>query len=195
MTLEPLEDRTTPAAFTPGDLVVYRVGTGSSLTAESTAVFLDEYNPTTGALVQSIAVPTSSSGGNHALTASGNDASEGMLNLSADGQYLLFTGYDSIPNVSSIRTSNTTGSSPVVRVVGRVGQDGLIDTSTSTTNFDGQPIRSVASSNGIDLWLVGNTISNTDGVVYTTYQASGAGTVVTSDQPKKRTISVAGGQL
>src|SRR6476646_382680 len=34
------------AAFTPGDLVVYRVGDGSaSLTGIATAVFLDEYTP------------------------------------------------------------------------------------------------------------------------------------------------------
>lgn len=45
------------AGFTPGNLVVYRVGTGSgSLSSVGTPVFLDEYTPL-GTLVQSIALP------------------------------------------------------------------------------------------------------------------------------------------
>ena len=45
------------AAFTPGNVVVYRVGDGSgSLVNTGNAVFLDEYT-TSGTLVQSIAMP------------------------------------------------------------------------------------------------------------------------------------------
>ena len=58
------------AAFTPGDLVIYRVGDGiGSLSSFGNPVFLDEYTPS-GRLVQSIALPTTDSGGNHALTES-----------------------------------------------------------------------------------------------------------------------------
>src|SRR2546428_816309 len=46
------------AAFTPGDLVIYRVGDGTtgSLASTGSPVFLDEYT-TLGVLVQSIPVP------------------------------------------------------------------------------------------------------------------------------------------
>ena len=50
------------AGFTPGDIVVERVGNGgAALSSASQAVFLNEYTPT-GTLVQSIALPTAVSG-------------------------------------------------------------------------------------------------------------------------------------
>src|SRR6266705_537597 len=66
-----------PPAFTSGNLVVYRVGTGSgALASSATAVFLDEYT-TAGTFVQTIAMPTTDSGANQTLTASGTATSEG----------------------------------------------------------------------------------------------------------------------
>src|SRR2546429_280991 len=74
--------------FTAGNLVVYRVGDGlSALGSAATPVFLDEYTPA-GVFVQTIAVPTTTSGSNRALTASGTATSEGLLTRSIDGQYL-----------------------------------------------------------------------------------------------------------
>src|SRR5688572_8497010 len=48
------------AAFTSGNLVIYRVGTGGAATLSNaaTAVFLDEYTTSGGTPVQSIALPT-----------------------------------------------------------------------------------------------------------------------------------------
>jgi hypothetical protein len=80
-------------SFHPGDIVVYRVGSGTgSLVSTGNAVFLDEFTPT-GTLVQSIPLPTTASGLNKPLFASGTATSEGFLTLSADSQYLLLTGY------------------------------------------------------------------------------------------------------
>src|SRR5262245_17353575 len=105
------------AAFTPGDLVVYRVGTGSgSLSSASTAVFLDEYT-VSGTFVQSVAMPTNGAGLQYALTASGTATSEGFLTLSGDGQYIVTTGYGTNVGVASIASSTATA---VPRVVGRV---------------------------------------------------------------------------
>ena len=76
--LEQLETRLVLAAFTPGDIAVVRVGDGSGLlTNASTAVFIDEYDPSTNSLVQSIALPTADSAPQHALTMSGSASSEG----------------------------------------------------------------------------------------------------------------------
>src|SRR5215510_13976670 len=103
LSIEALEDRAMPAAFTPGDLVIYRVGTGGlvdNLTAAATAVFLDEYTPG-GVLVQTLPMPTVDSGANQTLTASGTATSEGLLTRSTDGRYLVLTGYD-----APLRTGN-----------------------------------------------------------------------------------------
>ena len=60
------------AAFTPGNIVVYRVGDGAAaLAGTGTAVFLDEYTPA-GVLVQSIAMPTTTSGAHRRLVSSGS---------------------------------------------------------------------------------------------------------------------------
>ena len=46
------------ARFTIDNLVVYRVGPGAALSNAAAPVFLDEYDQTGGAPVQSIALPT-----------------------------------------------------------------------------------------------------------------------------------------
>ena len=124
--LEPLESRQLLAAFTPGTVVAYRVGTGAAaLSSNATEVFLDEFTPT-GTFVQTIALPTSAAGNQRALTATGANAgiSEGLLTRSVDGQYLLLTGYDATPG-----TASPAGALPNVvnRVVARLNDQGNID--------------------------------------------------------------------
>ncbi|HET6248148.1 MAG TPA: Calx-beta domain-containing protein, partial [Tepidisphaeraceae bacterium] len=107
--VEMMEDRVLFAAFTPGDLVVYRVGTGTgALSSSSTAVFLDEYSPG-GTLVQSIAMPTAAGAGStpNPLTATGTTTNEGFLTLSANGQNLLVPGYAAAPGVPNISFTAT----------------------------------------------------------------------------------------
>jgi hypothetical protein len=78
--------------FTPGDVVVYRVGTGAgSLAGVATPVFLNEYEPS-GKLVESVALPTAVSGSNKPLLASGSASSEGQLTLSGNEEFLMLTG-------------------------------------------------------------------------------------------------------
>lgn len=142
------------APFTAGNLVVYRVGSGTgNLVNTGNPVFLDEYTPT-GTLVQSIPVPTTSSGTNRPLIASGTATSEGLLSLSTDRKYLLLTGYGTTAGGTS-SLSGTTGAS-VPRIVGRVDASGNIDTTTALTDFaTGNNPRSVTSNNGTDLWVAG----------------------------------------
>src|SRR5437764_15049216 len=105
--IDSLEDRTAPAAFTAGDIVVVRVGDGSAaITSAATAVFLDEYTQS-GAFVQSIAMPVTASGSNHILTMSGSAQSEGAISLSADGQYVTIGGYDAAVGTANVTSSST----------------------------------------------------------------------------------------
>ena len=63
--------------FASGNLVVVRVANGVGLlNNQSTASYLDEYTPG-GTLVQTISLPTNTSGANLALTLTGNGVNEG----------------------------------------------------------------------------------------------------------------------
>ena len=144
------------AAFTPGNVVVYRVGSGSgSLVNTGNPVFLDEYT-SSGTLVQSIALPTSASGGNHPLIASGTATSEGFITLSTNLQELVLTGYGSTIPCSA--SCSTTSSASVPRVVAVVNSNGSIDTTTALSDFaSGSNPRSAVSLNGTSLWVAGGS--------------------------------------
>ena len=170
---ERLESRAMLAAFTPGNLVIYRVGTGTAtLSSAATDVFLDEYAPN-GTLVQSVAMPTADSDSNRPLTASGTATSEGMITRSTDGKFIVATGYAAVPGTTGVTSS---AAATTNRVIGRIAADGTIDTSTTLTSFSGGNIRSAASTDGSSFWATG---SNT-GVVYQAFAGSGNGTIVSS---------------
>lgn len=155
------------SAFTAGNIVVYRVGSGATaLSNAAAAVYLDEYT-TAGVLVQSIAMPTADTtvGGvtNQTLTAVGNSSLEGLMTLSADGRYLMLTGYDTaVASTNAVTLAASTG-----RVIGRVGIDGIVDTTTSISAGNGN-IRGIASTDGSSFYV---STSNT-GVSYGTYGSS-----------------------
>ncbi|MFA6954716.1 MAG: Calx-beta domain-containing protein [Thermoanaerobaculia bacterium] len=176
------------APFTPGNLVVYRQNDGAAaLTNTGTAVFLDEYT-TLGALVQSIAVPTTTVGSQRRLVCSGSATSEGFLSRSSDGQYVVFSGYDAALATASITSSS---SATVPRVIGRVAADGTIDTTTALTDaISGGNPRSAASTNGTDLWLSGSTSS----VRYATFGAT-TSTGLAASPTNLRALGIFGGQL
>ena len=141
-------------SFGAGDLVVYRVGNGSgSLANTGNPVFLDEYQ-TDGTFVQSIPMPTTASGSNQPLVASGTATSEGLLTLSPDGQHLAATGYDStIPYGSSLVG---TASTVVPRTVGLVDTSCNVDTSTALTDWaSGNNPRSAVTTDGNAIWVSG----------------------------------------
>jgi hypothetical protein len=142
--LELLEQRELLAAFTAGDIVVSRVGDGSAaLNSSATATFLDEYNPSTQALVQSIALPTSG----NSLTEIGNRSSGGRVTASADGHTLSIAGYQQAPGGTI---------SGVDVVVGVVNPDGTIDATTKISPADllsSEFVGSTASADGLGFWV------------------------------------------
>lgn len=145
--------------FTSGNLAICRVGDGiNSEVNNGSPVFLDEYT-TNGSLVQSVPLPTSKNGSQWQLLLSGVASSEGGLNQSLDGRYLLTQGYGT--NAGGASLSGTT-STNVPRVIARVDGYGNIDTSTALTNWtSGNNPRSVISLDGSAFWGAGGA-----GVVY-----------------------------
>jgi hypothetical protein len=177
------------AQFTPGNLVIYRVGDGTAaLTNTGTAVFLDEYTPA-GTFVRSIPMPTQASGSNKPLIASGTALTEGYLNRSADKQYLTLTGYaQALGDPNKIAT---TTASAVNRVIGIVDYAGNINTTTALSDYSsgGSP-RSAVTDNGSNLWMTGTS----GGVRYTTVGATTSKPVSTAID-NLRIISIFNNQL
>ena len=141
-----------------GHVVVYRVGDGSApLDNSATPVFLDEY-ALDGTPVESLALPTSASGSQHALTATGLSRSEGLISRSPDGRYLTVTGYDAAPGTTGPGGVSLTASDPAnrPRTIGIVDGNNTIDTSTTLTGSTApQIIRSATTVDAGRIWTAG----------------------------------------
>ncbi|MCW2497139.1 MAG: hypothetical protein JWQ77_3063, partial [Jatrophihabitans sp.] len=176
-----------PTNFKAGDLAVYRVGTGTgSLGSGGTAVFIDEYTPS-GQLVQSVPLPTTASGSNKPLVASGSAGSEGLLTLSGNGNYLAATGYDAAVGASKI---GSTAAASVPRTVARISASDAVDTSTALNDVaDGNNIRSAVTNDGQEFWVGGAA----GGIHYATLGASTSTGLIS--QANVRQVEIADGQL
>lgn len=175
--------------ITPGNLLVVRIGSGAAaLSNAAQPVYLDEFSPA-GSLVQTIALPVAASGPNRAFTNSGTASSEGHLNISPDGAFFTLAGYDAIPGTATIAS---TTSASVARVIARIDNSGYVDTTTSINNaFSATNVRSVATDNGAQFWVAGNS----GGVQWVTIAGSTSTTVSTGAPTNLRTISIYNGNL
>lgn len=183
------------APFTPGNLVVVRVGTGAAaLTNASTAVFLDEYT-TAGTLIQSVPLPTAASGANQPFTLSGTATSEGLMTRSADGRYLVLAGYGIVPGTASV---GGTATATTNRVAARIDADANIDTRTAfnTLAFSGNSPRGAATVDGTNIWVSGTaSVAANGGIWHQTFSEADAGTQVSATFTNLRGTGVFGGQL
>jgi hypothetical protein len=152
------------AQYTPGNLVVVQVGDGTSLTSNTFATSLVEYTP--AGVAQSTIILNNT--GSNKLTNTGNGNSEGMLTLSADGRFLVTTGYDAPVGTAAATATAAT----VPRTVARINGSRSIDISTVLTDaFTSNTIRSAASVDGSAFWVAG--VGNSAGL---RYAAAGAST-------------------
>jgi hypothetical protein len=160
--------------FTLGNLVVVTVGDGATtLGGNATPGALYEYT-TGGSLVQTINLPTAAIGANAALTFSGSASSEGFLTLSSDRRFLTLAGYNATPGTT---TPQTSAASAVPRVVGVVGMNGTINTTTMLGDaYNASNIRSAVSTDGINLWTTGNGGSGQGASAATRYTTTGSST-------------------
>lgn len=181
--------------MTPGNLIVVRVGDGGTpLTAAAAPVFLHEYSPS-GTLIQVIALPTASTGNQHAFTQAGTATLKGSMSRTADGRYFLVTGYAAAPGTPNVAQ---TTSAAVRRVVARIGVDGTIDTSTALGDaYSGGALTSAASVDGSEFWLAGSnsvTAAGSGGVRHAQLGAT-VSTQVCSTVSDPRKVAIAGESL
>jgi hypothetical protein len=182
---------TTSVPFTPGNVVVARVGDGSAaLTTAATPVFLAEYT-LRGTLVQTIAMPTVDNGPIHAFTNSGTATSDNITR-STDGRYLLLTGYNALPGTAGIVTTTNSGTTNN-RLVARVAADGSVDTNTRINDaFSGSNIRTAVSTNGSAFYVSGGN----SGIRYVPFGNSGPTTALsTGSVVNFRILGIYGGNL
>ena len=179
----------TAAAFTPGNVVVVRVGTGAAaLTTAATAEFVDEYT-LAGTRVQSIALPTVDNGNVRAFTNSGTATSDNITR-SVDGRYLLLTGYNAVPGTAGIVTSAVATNN---RLVARIAADGSVDTNTRISDaFSGSNIRSAASLDGSAFYVSGGN----SGIRYVPFGNAGPTTALSAGPVVNfRILGIYGGNL
>jgi hypothetical protein len=166
------------APFTPGNLVVERIGTGAAaLTSAATSVFLDEFN-TAGVRQQSLTMT---------VTASGTATSEGLINRSADGGVLFVPGYVAATGTAGIANTSAATAPRAANVVAAYGS--VLRTPTAGTLLGGtsKNVRSAASAHTTDIYLGG-----ADGVAYLNYST---GTATQISSVNTRDLNVTGDQL
>ncbi|UAY51022.1 T9SS type A sorting domain-containing protein [Ferruginibacter albus] len=175
-------------SFTAGNIVVYKVGDGTTtLSNASFPITLDEYSPA-GVLALSHPMPTAASGSNKRIVASGSATSEGQMTRSYDKRYLIVPGYDAATGVTGIASTTASANN---RMVGIVGFDGSIDATTALTDaYSGNNLRGATSTNGTDIW-----VSGTPGSIKYTTKGATTSVSVTDSPSNTRTVNVFNGQL
>lgn len=132
LTLETLETREVPSAFTAGNLAVLRAGASSNTTAT-----IVEINTTTASqtAVQTIAIPSS---GTDSIRISGSATSTGYLSTTKDGSLLTFTGGNTTNTSANVNTITA-------RAVVTLDVGGNIALGTTYTGSSGDQTRSATS--------------------------------------------------
>ncbi len=141
------------AQFTPGNLVVLKVGNGvDTLFSLGNPCYIQEYTAF-GTLMNTIALPTT---GANPYCISGSASSEGQLTRSADGSQVCFAGYKITPPYTMSLSSSS--AIAVKRVVAKINQFGTISTAAETsTAFSTNNIRSAVSDGNDNYWAAGGT--------------------------------------
>ena len=180
-------------AFTAGNYVVVRVGDGTTaLSGSAAATSLLEFTPVGAAVGTARALPVADAGATLAFTETGSSTSDASLTRSADGRYLVLTGYNAVPGTATVASG--TQAAATNRLIGRIAADGTINTSTRITDaFNATNIRSAASANGSAFYAVGAN----SGVVYVPFGNTAASVALTGTAlpTNLRTANIVGGNL
>jgi len=179
------------ASFTPGNIVVVRIGDGSiALSGSAFPVFLEEYT-ITGTLVQVIQLPIVVSGSNRRFVLTGTSTSEGNLTLSGDKHFITLAGYDA--DVGTATVATTAG---ISRVAALISDAGVINTSTYFSDgFTGSNIRGAYTMDGTSFWLSGTASPAASGGVRYLTLGGLTSVQITNTVTNTRFVYIYNGQL
>ena len=149
--------------FTPGNIVVERLGTGtSSLNTSNNSIFFDEY-ASTGAgqtPVQSVPIPSTGP----AAMVEGNSTAEGEMTLAGSGLFICFPG--GVTNTSNPFSLGSATSAQVPRGVGTVDGNGTYSQAiNSSVAYNAGTMRGVVSDGAGNFWASG-TATGLGGIFY-----------------------------
>ncbi len=186
--------------FTKGDLVIDTV-TGSVLDTAS-PITLKEFSLGSGGAsanpVWSLTLPQIANGANAPISGEYGSASEGLMQLTGNGDFLTLLGYGVNANTFNTAPLSTYGTAAlgqttsltgqpyttVPRVVALISGKGVVNTTTALTGvFNTNNPRSVYSATGYSFYVSGQGASKTDstqGVFYTTLGSTTATPIDTS---------------
>lgn len=191
--------------FSAGNLVISTVSSTSGRLDTAAPIVLQQFhldaNGTSAVSLGTLTLPQTSNGKNSAISGEYGSASEGILQRSANGQYLTIMGYGvnaaafnaaplatygtaALGQTSSLTAANQVGTkvTTVARVVALIGANGSVDTSTALTGvFNGNNPRSVASVDGASFYVSGQATSKTDPTQGLFYALRGASTATVID--------------
>lgn len=173
----------------PGDLVIDTVTDSVSSNSPldtASPITLQQFTIGSGGTAATAAgtlvLPQTTVGANSAISGEYGSASEGILQQSADGQYLTILGYGvnastfnnaplstfgtaALGQTTSLMAANQTGApvTTVPRVVALIGANGSVDTSTALTGvFNTNNPRSAATVDATSFYVSGQGASKTD---------------------------------
>jgi len=170
--------------FTPGNLVVVRVGDGKEVVSDSAEpVSLVEYSVSNSESVNEIAIPSFSGGGNNqgGLTLNGLSGYSGMVNLSADGKWLTIVGMDAQIGTPSVESTSASQVNRMVAAVNGAGE--ILMKARLTDAASGSDMHSVVTDDSSTFYGVGSRsglgggarfISAASGTTISTQISSGA---------------------
>lgn len=189
------------ASFTPGDLVVMRTGDATNADTTSTTsqvpVYLDEYTPA-GAYVGTVTVPSTGAGA-FTLPGSGDNQHQGLLNLSTDGKWLAFAGYN-----STVGSPDANINASVGKLAGKISlAASSLDTSTVVNSYgagSASPyIRGAATIDGNQFWTFGkyaaSGATSNGGLAYVSGTGPSATTTTVEGFADWRDVIIANNQL
>jgi hypothetical protein len=169
--------------------VVLRVGNdaGVALTAAAAGVTIEERSLADGALLSSVDVSAQAPSG---FSLAGSSTTEGTLNRSTDGMFLVLAGYQ-----AAVGTPSVNSSPQIPRCVARLGASaGTLDVSTVIRDaYLGGSIRAAASRDGTGYWVVGS--GSDAGVRYVVHNSNGTSAPVFGEIQNNRSIGIFNGNL
>ncbi len=163
--IEALEPRALLAAFTPGNLVVSRLGDGGGLSmGNSQPVMLVELTTAGANVGNAISIPAPSTDNSGGLT-DNTSQRNGQLNRSADGRYLTLMGYDAAVGRSMV---NNTSATTINRNIARVDGAGTVSIVARLTDGfgSGNNPSSAVTDTGSTYYAAGGNFIGGDGVRY-----------------------------
>ena len=178
-------------AFTPGNLVVVRIGSGAAaLSSASTQVALSDYS--TGGVLNATRTFQSSTtipaaGVAPFLNVSGSTVNEGFGSTSTDGSVFALLGYNVVNATASVNGAASTN----LRAVGRATASGVLSIPISNSSFAAtNTIRSVATD-GTSYWATTSNTAAGTGLCH----ISSSGTVTSLNLMNGRCVGIFNGQL